>query len=106
MQENIRKYINNNDAILNVDPIIFDYKEEYIEEAVMDQLHKIASEKSAASVKFASGHTRKVDHFTASAITQVHKALNDENKKKFADMVHKSPAHLMKAADFAFKHAK
>ena len=77
-----------------------------ITEAVMDQLHKIVNNKSAQSVKFASGHTRKIDHFTASAITQVHKALNDDNKKKFADMVHKSPEHFMKASDFAFKHAK
>ena len=77
-----------------------------ITEAVMDTLHKIVDNKSAQSVKFASGHTRKVDHFTASAITQVHKALNDENKKKFADMVHKSPEHFMKASDFAFKRAK
>jgi hypothetical protein len=80
--------------------------EEYIEEAVMDTLHKIVDTKSAQSVKFASGHTRKIDHFTASAITQVHKALNDENKKKFADMVHKSPAHFEKAAAFAFSKAK
>ena len=79
---------------------------EIIEEAVMDQLHKIVDEKQARSVKFANGQSRKVDHFTASAITQVHKALNDENKKKFADMVHKSPAHLAKASDFAFKRAK
>ena len=81
-------------------------KEDYIEEAVMDTLHKIVNNKSAQSVKFASGHTRKVDHFTASAITQVHNALNDDNKKKFADMVHKSPEHFMKASDFAFKRAK
>ena len=77
-----------------------------IEEAVMDQLHKIVNDKQAQSVKFASGHTRKIDHFTASALTQVHKALNDDNKKKFADLVHKSPEHFMKASDFAFKHAK
>jgi hypothetical protein len=81
-------------------------EEEFIEEAVMDQLHKIVSNKQATSVKFADGSTKKVDHYTASAITQVHKALNDENKKKFADMVHKSSAHLAKASDFAFKHAK
>jgi len=80
--------------------------EETIEEAVMDTLHKIVNNKSAKSVKFASGHTRKVDHFTASALTQVHNALNDDNKKKFADLVHKSPEHFMKASDFAFKHAK
>jgi len=81
-------------------------EEEFIGEAVMDQLHKIVANKQASSVKFADGSTRKVDHYTASAITQVHKALNDENKKKFADMVHKSPAHLAKASDFAFKQAK
>ena len=77
-----------------------------ITEAVMDTLHKIVKDKSAQSVKFASGHTRKIDHYTASALTQVHNALNDENKKKFADMVHKSPEHFMKASDFAFKRAK
>ena len=77
-----------------------------LEEAVMDTLHKIVNDKQAKSVKFASGHTRKVDHFTASALTQVHNALNDDNKKKFADMVHKSPEHFMKASDFAFKRAK
>jgi hypothetical protein len=77
-----------------------------IEEAVMDKLHKIVLDKQAQTVKFANGQTRKVDHYTASAITQVHNALNDENKKKFADMVHKSPAHLAKASDFAFSRAK
>jgi hypothetical protein len=81
-------------------------EESEINEAVMDTLHKIVNDKQAQSVKFASGHTRKVDHFTASALTQVHKALNDDNKKKFADLVHKSPEHFTKASDFAFKHAK
>ena len=79
---------------------------EELEESVMNQLHKIVSNKQAQSVKFGDGSTRKVDHYTASAITQVHNALNDDNKKKFADMVHKSPAHLAKASDFAFKHSK
>jgi hypothetical protein len=81
-------------------------EETQIEEAVMDQLHKIVADKQAQKVKFGNGQAKSVDHFTASAITQVHKALNDENKKKFADMVHKSPAHLAKAADFAFSRAK
>ena len=76
------------------------------EEAVMDTLHKIVKNKQAKSVKFASGHTRKVDHYTASAITNVHNALNDDNKKKFADMVHKSPEHFVKASDFAFSKHK
>jgi hypothetical protein len=79
---------------------------EYFEESVLDQLHKIVSSKQANTVKFANGQTRKVDHYTASAITQVHKSVNDENKKKLADMVHKSPAHLSKVADFAFSKMK
>jgi hypothetical protein len=79
---------------------------EQIEEVVMDQLHKIVAGKQAQTVKFSNGQTKKVDHYTASAITQVHKAVNDENKKKLSDMVHKSPAHLAKVADFAFSKMK
>jgi hypothetical protein len=81
-------------------------EETQIEEAVMDQLHKIVADKQAQKVKFGNGKTKMIDGYTASAVTQVHKALNDENKKKFADMVHKSPEHFVKASDFAFKHVK
>ena len=80
--------------------------EDALEEAVMDSLHKIVANKQAQRVKFANGQTRSVDHYTASAITQVHKAVNDENKKKLADMVHKSPAHFEKVASFAFSKTK
>jgi hypothetical protein len=81
-------------------------EEVQLEEAVMDTLHKIVSGKQAQSVKFANGQTRKVDHYTASAITQVHKAVNDDNKKKLADMVHKSPTHFEKVSSFAFSKVK
>lgn len=81
--------------------------EEVIEEMhVMDHLHKIVDGHAKQRVKFANGQTRTVDSFTASAVVQLHKALNDENKKKLRDMVHKSPEHLGKAADFAFKNAR
>lgn len=76
---------------------------ESLEESVMDQLHSIVANKQAKSVKFANGQTRKVDHYTASAMTNVHKALKPENKKKYADLAHKSPEHFRKASDFAFK---
>ena len=89
-----------------MDAILQSEQVELEEEEVMDQLHKIVNDKQAQSVKFASGHTRKVDHYTASAITNVHKALNPENKKKFANMVHKSPEHFVKASDFSFKQHK
>jgi hypothetical protein len=32
--------------------------------------------------------------------------LNDDNKKKYADMVHKSKDHFKRASDFAFRHVK
>jgi hypothetical protein len=79
---------------------------EEIDEEVMDQLHKIVKDKQAATVKFGNGKSRKVDGYTASAITQIHKALNDDNKKKVADMVHKSPEHFEKVANFAFSKVK
>ncbi len=81
-------------------------EETQIEEAVMDTLHKIVSSKQHEPVKFADGTKMKVDHYTASAITQVHGALNDDNKKKYADMVHKSKDHFKRASDFAFRHMK
>lgn len=89
-----------------VENIIQAEEVEQVEESVMDSLHKIVAGKQAQKVKFANGQTKTVDHFTASAITQVHKAVNDENKKKLADMVHKSPEHFAKVASFAFSKAK
>lgn len=77
-----------------------------IEESVMDQLHKIVKNKQADTVNFGNGKKVKVDGYTASAITKVHGALNDENKKKIADMVHKSPEHFQKVASFAFSKVK
>jgi hypothetical protein len=43
----------------------------------------------------------KVDHYTASAVHQLHNALNDENKAKVARMVAHSPEQFKKVADFA-----
>ena len=39
----------------------------------------------------------------ASAIVDVHKKVNDENKKKLSAMVHQSLDHLLAAAKFAFR---
>ena len=50
--------------------------------------------------KFADGSKLKVSHGAAKAIHLVHGALNDENKKKFADML-TTPKGFEKAAHFA-----
>ena len=81
-------------------------EEVQIQEAVIDTLHKIVKSKQHEPVQFADGTKLKVDHYTASAITKVHGALNDDNKKKYADMVHKSKDHFKRASDFAFRHVK
>ena len=77
-----------------------------INEDAIAQLQKIKDSHQHGKVKHSDGSSSKVDVQTAHAILTVHKNLNDENKKKLSDMVHKSPAHLEKAAAFAFKHAK
>jgi hypothetical protein len=73
---------------------------EHIEENI-DQLKKIADEKQHASLKFKNGSSMKIDHYTASAVHQLHNALNDENKAKVARMVSHSPEQFKKIADFA-----
>jgi hypothetical protein len=81
---------------------------EQIEEAVdaIGQLQKIKDSHSIGTVKHKDGTASKVDVQTAHAVLTIHKNLNDENKKKFADMVARSSHHMKKAADFAFSKVK
>jgi hypothetical protein len=73
---------------------------------VMDHIHDIVKEKQARKVKFANGKSAMVDGYTASAIKQVHDAVNDENKSKLRKMVHHSPEQFNKVASFAFSKVK
>ena len=73
---------------------------------VMDHIHDIVKEKQARKVKFANGKLAMVDGYTASAIKQVHDAVNDENKVKIRKMVHHSPEQFNKIASFAFSKVK
>jgi hypothetical protein len=73
---------------------------------VMDHIHDIVKEKQARKVKFANGKSTMVDGYTASAIKQVHDAVNDENKAKLRKMVHHSPEQFNKVASFAFSKTK
>lgn len=76
---------------------------EETEHDIIHHLNDIAKN-GAKHVKFKNGKKAMVDSLTASAIVAVHSAVNDDNKKKMADMAHKSPEHLGRVADFAFKH--
>lgn len=55
--------------------------------------------------KFADGSKLKVSHGAAKAIHMVHDALNDENKKKFANML-TTPKGFEKAAHFALNRVQ
>lgn len=87
-------------------PVVQSEEFEQLEEHVMDTLHKIHNEKQAQRVKFADCTTRKIDEQIATAIISLHEELNTENKQKLLNMINESPAHLMKAAELAFKHVK
>jgi hypothetical protein len=74
---------------------------------LMESLEQVAAYASqeqpkalAKHMKFADGSKLKVSHGAAKAIHLVHGALNDENKKKFAEML-KTPKGFEKAAHFA-----
>ncbi len=72
----------------------------------MGQLQKIKDSHSHGTVNHKDGSASKVDVQTAHAVLMVHKSLNDENKKKFADMVARSSHHMQKAANFAVSKMK
>lgn len=78
-----------------------------VSEEIMESLEQVAAYAQQDNVtshakhfKFADGSKLKVSHGAAKAIHMVHGALNDENKKKFADML-TTPKGFEKAAHFA-----
>ena len=83
-------------------------EETQIDEAVdvVGKLQKIKDTHQHGTINHKDGSASKIDVQTAHAILTVHKALNDENKKKFSDMMSRSNHHMKKAADFAWKQVK
>ena len=83
-------------------------EETELEEAVdaIGQLQKIKDSHSHGTVNHKDGSASKVDVQTAHAVLTIHKSLNDDNKKKFADMVARSSHHMQKAANFAVSKMK
>lgn len=74
---------------------------------LMESLEQVAAyasqenpKSTAKHMKFADGSKMKVSHGAAKAIHMVHGALNDENKKKFAEML-TTPKGFEKAAHFS-----
>ena len=79
---------------------------------IMESLEQVAAyaqqespKATSKHMKFADGSKLKVSHGAAKAIHMVHDALNDENKKKFADML-SHPKGFEKAAHFAMSRVK
>lgn len=80
---------------------------EEIESDIMENIDQVVSyatqeqpKTTAKHMKFADGSKLKVSHGAAKAIHMVYDALNDENKKKYADML-THPKGFEKAAHFA-----
>lgn len=83
------------------------------EEEIMENLDQVVAfaqkgdgvTSASKHFKFADGSKLKVSHGAAKAIHMVHGALNDENKKKFADML-TTPKGFEKAAHFALNRVQ
>ena len=80
--------------------------EETITEDVVKHLQNIKDKHQMSRIKHRDGTSSNIDVQTAHAILTVHKALNDDNKKKLSDMMSKSKHHMSKVADFAWKNVK
>jgi len=72
--------------------------------AVIQMLKAIVRDKSAKEVRFMDGKS-KVDMFTASAVTKVFDALNEENKRKVLNMIGTRDGFI-KFAKFAMSQTK
>ena len=76
-----------------------------IEEAkkvnAIDTINKIVKTKTMGKL-----HGQKVDLFTASAIQQVYKAINQKNKEKMNSVMSKDVHGLLKMADFSMSKMK
>jgi hypothetical protein len=72
---------------------------------IMAQLEYIKNAGEKGKVSHADGTSSQVDATTAHAILKVHKALNDDNKKKIADLANNSKDHFSKVVAFAQKNA-
>ena len=59
-------------------------------EDTIDRLRYIVDNKDATRVEFDNGESMTVDMFTASAIVNLHNAVNDKNKGKIEDNIGKS----------------
>lgn len=70
----------------------------------LDTMKKIVGGAQALPVKFKDGTSMKVDTLTASAVLNVHKALNDINKAKLHKLMHKDKNNFMRVAAFAHGH--
>jgi DNA-binding protein YbaB len=66
----------------------------------MKDLQKIAKRNQAMRIRFKSGKTEMVDHYTASAISQVYSKVNKQNQTKMEKAVETLPG-FMKVMDFA-----
>jgi hypothetical protein len=79
---------------------------EEIQEDIVKHLQNVVTGNTSKSYKFKDNKTLKIDRQTAHAVLMVHNALNDENKRKLADMANKSKSHFSNVVDFAWKNVK
>jgi len=76
-----------------------------LKEAPFDDIQKVVSDKTMMNVKWPDGKM-KVDLMTANVLMTVYDALNDKNKKKFAEKINAKMGNFMKLVQFAYSAVK
>jgi len=73
---------------------------------VIVELEKIKKSHQDGTIIHEDGSTSIVGTQTAQAMLSLHKSLNEDNKKKFVNLVARSDYHLEKASEFSRTHLK
>lgn len=75
--------------------------------SIINEIYQIAiGEHPTGKIEFDNGESRRLDRVTATAISLVYEASNEQNKNKINEMISKSPMDLMKIAQFAYHKIK
>jgi hypothetical protein len=81
--------------------------ESYEPPNMMSEIYQIAvGEHPTNKIEFENGESRRLDRVTATAISLVYEAVNEDNKNKIDEIVSRSPSDLMKIAQFAYYKIK
>ncbi len=76
------------------------------QESVLDKLHTIVESKESEYIILENGDKVFVDYETATAITKVHSALNEDNQQKMSELLSRGSLDFNKVVSFSLTKTK